>query len=148
TNFSASEVQPDVDIFLNSVPSVSLVGNSGNDFLSTNGGTQGGVDTGTGSPLTSPSLIEGKSGNDTITGGPAGDELIGDAGNDSLFGLGGNDSLRPGTGDDTINRGTGTKTLSYLGDSAGGVMVDLASTGAQNTGQGTVSLANVQNLFG
>ncbi|NJD05510.1 MAG: type I secretion C-terminal target domain-containing protein [Methylococcaceae bacterium] len=81
--------------------------------------------------------------------GTAGDDvLVGASGNDVLHGNDGNDVLIGGAGNDTLDGGGGNDTA-YYGDAAGGVTVDLAATGPQDTGgAGTDTLTSVENVTG
>jgi len=120
-----------------------LVGEAGNDTISGQGfGTFG--------PFTGDSVqIQGREDNDVLEGGdhPDGDELRGEAGDDTLRGFGGNDTLNPGPGDHTLNGGAGTQDLAaYSG--TGALTVDLATTQAQDTGQGTGTLVDVEDVAG
>jgi len=51
--------------------------------------------------------LDGRGGNDTLSGTKDGDRLYGGSGNDSLNGLGGNDTLMGGSGNDALNGGVG-----------------------------------------
>jgi Ca2+-binding RTX toxin-like protein len=120
-----------------------LVGQAGNDTISGQGfGAFG--------PFTvAPLLIQGREDNDVLEGGdhPDGDDLLGEAGDDTLRGFGGNDTLTPGAGDHTLNGGAGTQDLASYG-STGAVTVDLGTTQAQATGQGTGILVDVEDVAG
>jgi Ca2+-binding RTX toxin-like protein len=74
--------------------------------------------------LTGVPYIDGRGGNDTITGTYGVDNLRGGEGNDTLYGLGGVDSLFGEEGDDSLNGGDGVDYL-YGGDG-----VDTITTGA------------------
>ena len=63
------------------------------------------------STTTTPQLIKGLGGNDTLTGGSAGDRLEGGAGNDTLNGGAGADTLTGGDGKDVLNGGAGVDIL-------------------------------------
>lgn len=67
-------------------------------------------------------------GNDSILGTAGDDSLAGLSGNDTLIGLAGNDHLDGGTGNDLLEGGDGND--SYIVDSAGDVISELASGGA------------------
>jgi Ca2+-binding RTX toxin-like protein len=71
------------------------------------------------------------------------------SGNDTLVMGGGNDTLQGGAGNDMLNGGAGTDTVSYS-EAAGGVVVSLAVSGAQNVGGGcgTDTLISIENLTG
>jgi len=51
--------------------------------------------------------IDGRGGNDVVSGTKDGDRLFGGAGNDTLSGLGGNDTLQGGSGNDLLSGGAG-----------------------------------------
>ncbi|BDI61690.1 hypothetical protein [Qipengyuania nanhaisediminis] len=90
----------------------------------------------------------GGDGDDTLTG-TAGDDIIdGEAGNDTLYGMAGNDWLIGGAGDDDIWGGDGIDIAAY--ETAGAaVTIDLAITGAQNTGgAGIDMLAEIEGASG
>ncbi len=59
-------------------------------------------------------ILEGGSGNDSLTGSAAANTLIGNAGNDTLVGLAGADSLIGGIGSDSILGGDGVDTIEGL----------------------------------
>jgi hypothetical protein len=59
-------------------------------------------------------LIQGASGNDTLTGGAGNDTIIGGVGNDTLTGIDGKDSLVGGAGNDTIAGGTGNDSINLI----------------------------------
>jgi Ca2+-binding RTX toxin-like protein len=55
-------------------------------------------------------LLNGGTGNDTLTGSPNADVISGGEGNDTILGLGGVDVMDGGAGDDTITGGPGNET--------------------------------------
>lgn len=57
------------------------------------------------------SVINGGSGNDTLSGTGSADTILGNDGNDSLFGNSGADLIEGGSGDDTLDGGTENDTL-------------------------------------
>jgi Ca2+-binding RTX toxin-like protein len=93
----------------------------------------------------------------TTTGDSANETLKGDSLRDRIFGLGGKDTLLGGAGDDRLDGGNGNDKLNggsafdvavYTAATAG-VRVDLALTGAQNTGgAGTDTLISIESLEG
>ena len=98
---------------------------------------------------------------EALSGTPFDDVLIGDhganwliasAGNgDSLTGNGGDDLLELANGDHLADGGNGVDTASFdgIGAMPGPVTVSLALQGApQNTGQGAMTLASIENLSG
>jgi len=93
-------------------------------------------------------VIDGLDGADTINGGLGNDLLFGRGGNDMLDGGDGDDVLFGGAGNDVLIGGPGNDTASFA-DAAGGVMVDLTITVAQNTvGAGVDTLSGVESVFG
>ena len=134
-----------------------LVGTAGNDVIVAGGGddrVEG---------LKGNDRICGEAGNDTLSagigddvvyGGTDHDELQGDVGSDTLYGQTGNDALDGGDGKDSL--------LGYAGDDVyvGGPGVDTASfssatapvsvslLGGSATGEGTDSIAGIENVTG
>jgi serralysin len=84
---------------------------------------------------------------DVLTGDSGNNVLVGLSGDDTLNGGGGNDTLRGGTGNDVVNGGDGIDYASYA-DASVGVTVSLAVTAAQNTGDGSDTLAAIEGLWG
>ncbi len=98
--------------------SVYLLGGNGNDTLSVIG--------------TSPSLIDGGAGNDTLVGSGSADQLIGGAGDDQFSNVGGGATVLGGDGNDTLVAGLNN---SYAPSSDGnlvGVETVRATTGSDN----------------
>jgi Ca2+-binding RTX toxin-like protein len=60
-------------------------------------------------------FINGRGGNDSLTGGTGNDVIYGGGGNDTVYGGTGNDYLSGGAGDDTVYGETGNDTI-YGGD--------------------------------
>jgi Ca2+-binding RTX toxin-like protein len=99
---------------------------------------------------------QGTSGNDSITGTAYVDSISGLAGNDTINGFGENDTLFGGEGDDSLDGGTGVDSLigglgndTYIVDSAGDVILELASEGT-DTVKSVVSwtlAAHLENLI-
>lgn len=89
-------------------------------------------------------VLQGTSGNDTLTGYATADSISGGAGNDSILGGDGNDTLDGGSGDDVLEGGTGNDRLVggagndtlnggagndvFVVDSAGDVVIDSSGT--------------------
>jgi Ca2+-binding RTX toxin-like protein len=93
-------------------------------------------------------ILTGDGNANEITGGSGNDTIDGGAGDDALSGNTGNDTLTGGSGDDLIDGGTGTDTASYAAATSA-VIVNLAVTGAQNTGgAGIDTLIAIENLTG
>ncbi|MBK8071103.1 MAG: putative Ig domain-containing protein [Ramlibacter sp.] len=105
-------------------------------------------------------LLQGGTGNDTLTGYNTDDVITGDLGNDHLVGLAGNDTLDGGDGIDVLRGGAGADTL--LGGAGndwllGGAGDDVIDGGAGNDdlrggddgwGADTSGLGNDTYLFG
>ncbi len=103
---------------------------------------------------TTPAGTDTLTGFTDIWGTGAADTLIGDGGNNVLEGLGGNDTLEGRAGDDFFAGGAsvvpfagGIDTASFA-NSAGGVTVNLATAGAQATGEGSDTFTDIENLTG
>ena len=79
---------------------------------------------------THAALLEGGSGNDTVTGGGAADSIKGDVGDDSLGGGGGNDVVYGGDGNDHIDGGADNDIL--FGDT-GRVSTDAVNGAIRST---------------
>ncbi len=80
--------------------------------------------------------------------GDGGDTLNGGAGADQIYGGAGDDVLNGGAGNDLLFGGLGSDAASYA-DAPGGVKVNLALGGAQNTqSAGTDTLSAIENLIG
>ncbi|MEW5728020.1 MAG: LamG-like jellyroll fold domain-containing protein, partial [Pseudomonadota bacterium] len=60
-------------------------------------------------------VVQGGTGDDTISGGGGADTLYGEMGNDSLAGGGGDDMIRGGMGGDTLTGGLGGDDFAYMG---------------------------------
>lgn len=71
-------------------------------------------------------VLQGTSGNDTLTGYATADSISGGAGNDSILGGDGNDTLDGGSGDDVLEGGAGNDRL------VGGAGNDTLNGGAGN----------------
>jgi hypothetical protein len=109
---------------------------------------------GTGSPFAGPGQLEihGGDGNDVLLGGdaPTGEYLDGQAGDDVSQGFGGDDTINAGAGNDTIDGGPGAHDVAdyYDAPAATGATVDLSKTGPQDTGLGSDTISNVEDLSG
>jgi Ca2+-binding RTX toxin-like protein len=97
--------------------------------------------------LSGDDSLFGGTGNDALEGSFGQDLLVGEDGDDRLEGGDGNDELSGGNGNDLIDGGAGIDRASFGGTSVG-VQVSLAISGPQNTGQGTDTLVNIENLLG
>jgi Ca2+-binding RTX toxin-like protein len=85
---------------------------------------------------------------DDIRGNGGDDELAGGSGDDRLQGGDGDDLLQGGSGDDRIEGGNGLDGVSYSG-AAGGIAIDLLSTGPQDSGgAGFDELTGIENVVG
>jgi Ca2+-binding RTX toxin-like protein len=107
---------------------------------------------GTGAPLSTAKYfgLKGFDGNDRLIGSdiPNGDDIEGEEGNDTIEGGSGDDRLHGWRGDDTVKGGPGADTILFTGGAAQGATVDLNQTGAQNTGEGLDTLAEIENVVG
>lgn len=92
-------------------------GTIGNDTLTALAGSNG-------------ALLDGGSGNDSLTGGDHADMLIGGLGNDTLQGGAGSDFLRGGSGNDLMTGGAGSDN--YEVDSITDRVVESADQGIDN----------------
>lgn len=93
-------------------------------------------------------FLVGGGGNDVLNAGAGDDTMLGGLGNDSLYGGFGRDILNGGGGDDLLDGGENTDTVDYAQATAG-VTLDLAISGAQNTGGGGVdTLVSIENARG
>ena len=83
------------------VTTIRILGGAGNDTITINipGNTR------------IKTILDGGTGNDTITGGDGSDTIVGGPGNDTLSGGRGNDTLRGGAGNDSLAGGLGNDTL-------------------------------------
>ena len=83
------------------VTTIRILGGAGNDTITINipGNTR------------IKTILDGGTGNDTITGGDGNDTILGGSGNDTLSGGRGNDTLRGGAGADSLVGGQGNDTL-------------------------------------
>jgi Ca2+-binding RTX toxin-like protein len=88
--------------------------------------------------------------NEVLAGDSLWDTIYGNGGHDTLWGGGGNDTLVSGAGNDRLDGGSGVDMAYYFyGAKTAGVKVDLALTGAQNTGgAGTDTLISIESLGG
>lgn len=77
--------------------------------------------------VATPTRVEGRGGNDTITGGKGADTLFGGAGNDLVSGGLGNDQISGDEGNDTLYGGGGRDTLD------GGTGHDMLYAGAESS---------------
>ncbi len=93
----------------------SLIANAGNDTITANAAVaatidgRGGNDSITGGGL--GDILTGGLGNDTVNAGSGGDLVLGGAGTDTLNGQDGDDALFGGDGADALNGGTGADKL-------------------------------------
>ncbi len=75
------------------------------------------------------------------------DVLVGTKGNDTLRGFGGDDTLTGLAGNDLLDGGAGSDTADFSANKTAST-IDLALTGAQNTGAGNDTLLFVENVIG
>ena len=99
--------------------------------------------------------ITGTSGDDVLQGTPGDDVICGGLGRDTIKGLGGNDVLKGedggdalfgGEGNDALDGGAGFGDTADFAESPAAVTASLVSNTA--TGEGSDTLANVENLAG
>jgi len=98
-------------------------------------------------PKTEHAWIDGRGGNDSITGGDLSDMLFGGSGKDTLNGGKGDDMLDGGTGTDSMVGGTGDDI--YFVDAGGDVVVENANEGTDTVFSSLDSYTlpeNVENL--
>ncbi|MFO0291131.1 MAG: beta strand repeat-containing protein, partial [bacterium] len=130
-----------------------LNGGAGDDTLSGGAGSDTAI-FGAGNNTVNLTLTAGQntgegtdvlSGIENLVGGDGDDVLIGDNNANQLDGGKDNDTLEGGAGDDTLSGGDGNDTAVF---GAGNNTVNLASTGPQDTGEGTDVLIGIENLVG
>ena len=123
-------------------------GNLDANVINTSGGSDV-VDAGKGDDIIDGGIGEdslfGKIGNDTINGGNDDDALFGASGNDTLRGGAGNDRLSGRDGNDLLDGGSGTDKAVF-GSNGADITVDLALSGAQNTGHGVDTLIDIEDI--
>lgn len=141
-NLNANEALGDVDLTSTGAEVYRAHGSTGNDTLAGDGGFGTGVTTST--------KLEaiGGPGMDFLTGGAGVDSLSGEADNDVLVGGQANDNLSPGPGDDQLSGEGGAFDIANFSQAASGISVDLSITGAQNTGEGSDLLLDVESIVG
>jgi len=102
------------------------------------------------SAMTLGMTLDGRPGNDILTGGSGNDTLIDGAGDDTLTGNAGDDTfvLTPGSAD-SLNDSDGDDTVDFSG-AAAGVTIDMDTTAAQAvSGTDTVQLnGRIENFVG
>lgn len=92
-------------------------------------------------------ILNGLAGNDTLYGNAGADSLYGGDGNDSMFGGADNDLLQGGAGNDYMDGGDGIDTLDYTGSTAA-VLINL-NTGTAEGGHAIGDVfTNMENLIG
>ena len=135
----------DADIVGMPFDMVALAGGRSTDWFSGQGGR------GTGAPLTTAKLFQVSSNGspDLIKGSDiaGGDTLDGGSGNDTIDGGAGSDTISGSIGEDTLFGGAGTDAVSFA-DSSQPATVDLARTGAQDTGAGIDTLNGFESVTG
>ena len=82
-----------------------------------------------------------------VLGTSASDNLYGTSGDDVMRGLGGDDFLWSTAGNDTYDGGDGRDGVDFY-HATQGVRVDLAISGAQNTGEGNDTFISIETLAG
>jgi len=151
-NAASGDPSPDADITLSPAPDkIDLWGQAGDDTISSRGGL------GTGGVFAAATnlILQGFAGDDTIEGGDSdylglgvGDSLTGGAGDDTIRGFAQNDLILAGPDDDTVDGGAGDLDALDLSAAPGGVTVDLGRSGPQPTGQGTDTVAGIEQVAG
>ena len=96
--------------------------------------------------LPGDNIINGGTGNDSLTGGAGDDTLNGGAGNDRIRGLTGDDVLEAGDGNDLLEGGIGDDTL--LGGAGNDVLNGNFGTDSVDGGAGVDTLSFEFNSFG
>ncbi|MEM9811362.1 MAG: M10 family metallopeptidase C-terminal domain-containing protein, partial [Pseudomonadota bacterium] len=91
-------------------------------------------------------VLYGEAGDDTLEGGAGDDDLFGADGADTLRGQDGDDLLQGGFGDDTIAGGAG-RDIALFRKPGADATVDLAISGAQDTGYGLDTLSDIEVLI-
>jgi Ca2+-binding RTX toxin-like protein len=92
-------------------------------------------------------LLVGDGGSNVLTGMEGHDTLKGAGGADTLNGGDGKDTLNGGSGADTLNGGLGSDTASYLGSSAGVVVLLISDYADGGDAEGD-ELNSIENLTG
>jgi Ca2+-binding RTX toxin-like protein len=90
----------------------------------------------------------GNAGANVVSGGDGDDQLRGNGGDDTLLGGNGDDFLNGGAGNDTLDGGAGWDRAAFATGATAGVTVNLNVAGAQNTGHGFDTLANIEHVSG
>ena len=96
----------------------------------------------------SADTITGSAASNIFHGGDGNDFLQARGGDDMVYGDAGNDYLGGGTGNDYLDGGDGWDRASFSNGAVGPVHVDLRISGAQDTGLGTDTLVNIENVTG
>jgi Ca2+-binding RTX toxin-like protein len=110
-------------------------------------------DTGEGmDTLISIENLSGTAGDDTLIGDDGDNVITGSGGSDKLSGYGGDDLFSAISGGvNTINGGSGVDTVQFDSNGADSIVsthVDLSVSGPQDTGAGTVTFVQIENLSG
>jgi Ca2+-binding RTX toxin-like protein len=94
--------------------------------------------------------VSGTEHDDTLIGDGGANWIWGEGGNDHLSGGGGNDLIEVGAGNSVIDGGAGMDVLSLLDQINGtaGAAVTLASSDAQDTGIGVMTITGMEGLSG
>ena len=91
--------------------------------------------------------VYGSQFDDVLTGNGVANRLSGRAGNDQLHGGAGDDILNGGEGNDLIDGGDG-EDIAFYSSAVTGIQVSLATSSAQDTGQGVDTLISIEDLQG
>lgn len=120
----------------------SVVGGEGDDAIDLGDGHDFGYG------MAGDDVVQGGAGNDNLFGELTSETEAGVVGHDQLYGGDGDDFLRGGLGNDYLDGGSGSDRASFFA-TPNAVFVDLRIQGvAQNTGAGSDTLVNVENVAG
>ena len=97
--------------------------------------------------LTGSVVMQSGSGIDNLTGGNGANSIESGGQVDTIAGGPADDQIQPGPGDDFVDGNGGTDELSFALET-GPITVDLRQTGAQNTGAGSKTISEVEDLTG
>lgn len=105
SDWVANDTVTDIEGFMGSSFSDTMIGGNLEDWLLGGGGADSLIGNG------GNDLLDGGAGNDTLSGGLGADQLFGGEGTDTLQGGNGNDTLNGGAGDDRLYGGAGNDVL-------------------------------------
>ena len=125
---------------------VDVNGGPGADTLSSCAACFGLLDGDTGDDTLTGGRLAGGLGNDVLSGGDRNDFLIGGPGNDTIRAGGGSDKILPGSGDDAVDAGAGNHDRLDYDDEPGPMIVNLCTGVA--TGHGADTFVGVEIVAG